>query len=385
MKRKIFSFLVYLLSFVYRKRYILFENWGGYSDSPRKIYEELKARGYHKKYKFVWASYGDLDHISPPEDIENNCLIVNPFLQAKRCRFIQAFSKAIILCDRQLNSYLRNRIHARVFYITHGSPVKDTHAYYPFNENSVDYIFSSSPAMIPWIANGLGRISTRKILGLGYPRNDDLLTRNIDLNSLFKVQNQKFIAWYPTFRKRKTIKNETYGINSLPLLHNVEVAREINEYAKIRNSVIILKPHRCQDLSIFKDLKFSNIILIDDEFFVKNEMTSYQFLGNCDGLISDYSSVTYDFTLCDKPIALIWEDIEEYRKFPGIVSGIEKYLDCAHKIYNVDEMKRYLDIVQTGNDPLEEIRKKIKYEINYSVKPDNASRLTDFIIKESNL
>ena len=44
--------------------------------------------------------------------------------------------------------------------------------------------------------------------------------------------------------------------------------------------------------------------MINDSFFIDNDITSYELLAACDSMITDYSSVYFDYTLCDKPIGL---------------------------------------------------------------------------------
>jgi CDP-glycerol glycerophosphotransferase (TagB/SpsB family) len=46
-------------------------------------------------------------------------------------------------------------------------------------------------------------------------------------------------------------------------------------------------------------------------------MSLYQFLGACDGLISDYSSVWVDFLATGRSIALYCPDIDAYRATRG--------------------------------------------------------------------
>ena len=55
------SALIKMLRFIIRRRYILFEDWNYFSDSPRKIFEELSRRRLSRKYQFVWVSANKLN------------------------------------------------------------------------------------------------------------------------------------------------------------------------------------------------------------------------------------------------------------------------------------------------------------------------------------
>ena len=43
----------------------------------------------------------------------------------------------------------------------------------------------------------------------------------------------------------------------------------------------------------------------------------YPLLGNCDYLLTDYSSVWVDYEIMDKPIGFVMDDIEQYRSSRG--------------------------------------------------------------------
>ena len=101
----------------------------------------------------------------------------------------------------------------------------------------------------------------------------------------------------------------------------------------------MLKPHFAQDVSKIKSCNLSNIKFIDDQFFIENNITSYEFIANCDALISDYSSVYYDYLLCDKPIGLVWEDFHEYKNTVDFAVDMEYYMKAGEKIYNIEDFE----------------------------------------------
>ena len=126
----------------------------------------------------------------------------------------------------------------------------------------------------------------------------------------------------------------------------------------------------------------SNILFIKDDFFVKHSVSSYSFVGACDALISDYSSIYFDFTLCDKPVGVIWEDIEEYKRSPGLVDNYEHYLRGAEKIYTFDDLKDFVIRVSCGEDVLRQERREVMNEVNISTDGKNSARVVDFILEK---
>ena len=120
--------------------------------------------------------------------------------------------------------------------------------------------------------------------------------------------------------------------------------------------LIVVKPHFAQITNNIRNYCLSNILFIDDTFFDKNNISSYEFVGSTDGLITDYSSIYYDYTLCDKPICLIWDDIENYRKNPGLIDRYEYLMSGGEKAYSVDDLISFVDRVYKGIDILKEER-----------------------------
>ena len=73
----------------------------------------------------------------------------------------------------------------------------------------------------------------------------------------------------------------------------------------------------------------SSIRFIDNRFYSEHGLAAYEFVGACDGLITDYSSVLFDYLLLDKPIGLTWQDVEAYKKVPGVVLDMECLRPCC--------------------------------------------------------
>ena len=60
-------------------------------------------------------------------------------------------------------------------------------------------------------------------------------------------------------------------------------------------------------------MTLSNLVFINDAFLSDNGIINYELLGVADALLTDYSSVYYDYLLLDRPIGLCWDDYEEYK------------------------------------------------------------------------
>ncbi len=355
--------------FIPIRNIIIFESAPDYSDNTRAVFDEMLCRGLNKNYKFVWLAK------TPCPFKEKNVISILPSDKFKR-RYYYNVSKLIICCNSILYSHRKGQ---KTFYLGHGAPIKSVKDYYFFRAN-IDYCLSTSKIMEPYFSKEYHH-DINKIVSLGYPRNDALTNGKVDIKTMLNTTCDKVAVWYPTFRQHKS-GGRTGASNALPIIYNEENAIKLNECAVKNNVLIVLKPHFAQDLSYIKELNLSNIRFINDDFFKENKISSYEFVGNTDALITDYSSIYYDYTLCDKPIAVIWEDIEEYKKKPGLVEGYEELLKGAEKVYTLEEFIAFIERLAKGVDLLNAERNEIKKLTNYACDGKNSERVVDFILEK---
>ncbi len=369
--RKVFSWLPV-------GNYIIFESVPDLGDSTKPVFDEMVRRGLNKTYKLVWWVSNKKDVRLPK--INNVVYVDNTTRWNKRLFYYYRMrAKCFIYC----NKFLRKEDNrTKSFYITHGTAIKSIKSYYRAPED-LDYCFVTSPYVADMMAEQ-NSVPPHKMVALGYPRNDALSTPLRDLHSVLQKDYEKVIVWYPTYRQHKDAKAHTAG-NALPIIHDAAKAEVINGILKENRMVIVVKPHFAQDISYVKDLNLSNIVFIDDDFFEKHAITSYQFVGSCDALLTDYSSVYYDYLLCEKPIGLVWEDIDTYREHPGFAVDLDYYMKAGEKIYTMEDFVRFIENVATDNDSLKAERAEINAVVNYASDGKNTQRVVDFIAEKAAL
>lgn len=77
--------------------------------------------------------------------------------------------------------------------------------------------------------------------------------------------------------------------------------------------LLIIKLHPMvtnSDLSQYKG--FSNIFFLSSQDLLDYDVQLYSIIGKCDALISDFSSVVYDFMALDRPIGYVLTDLNSY-------------------------------------------------------------------------
>lgn len=145
----------------------------------------------------------------------------------------------------------------------------------------------------------------KQVIITGQPRNDEMFKENPIMDGAVRRGADKVILWLPTYR------NEEKDFPT-PVLTERQ-ALELNEMLKLRNAKLIVKIHPLQKLS-GEMKKYSYIEFVTQEQLNKSEMTVYSLLRAADALITDYSSVYFDFMMLDRPIGFTVDDIEEYKK-----------------------------------------------------------------------
>lgn len=358
-------------------RYIVFESIPDLSDNTKAVFDKMVELGLNKKYKFVWCVSDKKKYSNKKDGIIY--IDTKTRFNSMMSTYYILRAKCLISCNSFLISILKKQ---KSFYLTHGTAIKSVRNYYNVPD-AVDYMLIASEPSKKMMSYEF-RYDENKIIALGYPRNDFIQNASRDLHNYFETDYKKIIVWYPTFRQHKK-GFKTGSTNALPIISDSETAITLNEFARKHNTLIVIKPHFVQDISYIKNNNLSNICFIDDTFFVTNKISSYEFVGSCDALITDYSSIYYDYLLCNKPIALIWEDIQEYKKNPGFAVDIDYIGKAAEKIFNLYDFEKFIDHVSNGVDYLEEERREINEWANYSDDSKNTERVVDFIIEKANL
>ena len=369
-KKRVLSIAKKIAYKLFSNRYILFESVPDMGDNTKAVFDEMVRRGVNKKYRLVWmlhkknADYPAIKNVIYAESGD------------KRRKWYMLQAKGMICCNSFLSS---DNPEQRQFFLTHGMYVKCPTSYYTLPKE-IQYCLSSSEDMKDLQAKALN-VDREKMIALGFPRNDVLTQKPVDLHRIFGCDYDKIVVWYPTFRQH-TSGMGTGSKQSVPIIWDRDNAIRINEAAKKNRVLIVLKPHFAQDTSFISEMKFSNIRLIDDKFFGQNSITSYEFIAGCDAMLSDYSSVYFDYTLCDKPIGLVWEDYEAYAQNPGFALDMEYYMKGGEKIYTVEDFEEFIGAVAGGEDRLQNQRREIRDICNLSTDGRNSKRVTDFILRE---
>lgn len=328
-------------------RIIVFESFRGasYSDTPKYIYEYL-AKNYPGEYKFVWV-LNDKSYTLPYEG-----QIVKRF--SRKYAYYMGIAKYFVFNTRQ-PLWFRKREEQIFLETWHGTPLKRL----AFDQEEVTAASPSYKTQFyrqkqEWdfliAANKFSSDVFRScfmydgpMLETGYPRNDLLKDPDrdeitIELKKKCGIPlSKRTILYAPTWRDDEYYGNGSYKFQ---IKLNLEMMKKElgDEY------VVILRTHYYIadniDLTGLEDFAY-NLSKYDDvtEIYLMSDI-----------LITDYSSVFFDYAGLRRPMLFFTYDLDKYRDIlRGFYIDMEKELpgplvytteEVINRIKSIDEMNK---------------------------------------------
>lgn len=369
----------------YPNKRILLESIPDMSCQTYPVFQEMLRQGLNKDYKLIWLvtdkrKYKDV-HIKNVKFM--NYLPKNKLEKIHRL-YTLCTSRAMLYSNRYIGKIFDRQL---LVYLKHGTCFKSRLMHCKADEiNESDYCISLSPFFTRLDVKELGGIPEEGFIVTGYPRNDYLFENCDYVSRLYPEKNyKKVILWMPTFRKADSSDRVDSYFDfplEIPCLYSVDDCIRLNEALRKENILLILKPHPGQKLKAIKELNLSNFITLYNEELSEKGIQLYQFIGSTDALITDYSSVYYDYLLTGKPIGLTVDDFEEYSKTTGFVfESVFDYIIGEH-IINCDDFIKFLMNVSEGKDELKEKRERMNQLFNEHQDAHSSERVCSFIIKQ---
>lgn len=358
---KLYKRLFSLLGIILPKNnnLIVFESFLGkqYSDNPRAIYEYLKEHYPH--YKMYWS-------------VERKSLYKFENLDVK---YMRRFSlKWMYVMNRAKywvsNSRLplwipkpKNTIYLQTW---HGTPLKrlaadieevhmpgtNTEKYKRNFLNEVkkwDYLVSPNPYSTEIFKRAFQ--FDKVLIESGYPRNDYIVKNKNNEFEIKKIKeknnlplDKKIILYAPTWRDNQFYGKGRYKFE-IPLDLNLLQKELKDEY------IIILRMHYL----IAENLDLSKYDGFAYDFSSYEDIRELYLIA--DLLVTDYSSVFFDYAILKRPMLFYVYDIEEYRdRLRGFYFDFEKEAP-GPLLYTTDKL---IETIKNIDGIFKEYRKKIE-------------------------
>ncbi|MDU0402416.1 Teichoic acid poly(glycerol phosphate) polymerase [Lactococcus lactis] len=381
--RKVLSILLFLLAKIVKvdDKLIIFSSFNGkaYSDNPRYLFEYLRDHEEFASYHFVWA-FKSKQKIEGARVVRFNSLA-----------YYYLLSKAKYwVFNSKMAPYYHKKGEQVYLQTWHGTPLKrlghdildNGITYYrsrlsyqqmlrSYDEDSRhwDYLISPNPFSSQAFATAF-KIKEEQILEMGYPRVDYLVKFNpeeiLKLKKVYGLPlDKKIILYAPTWRDNR------FGIRG----YQFEMVVDFHKWKKIlgQNTIILFKPH----------------YLISNVYQIPNDLTDFVYLMEpsadindaylmSDVLITDYSSVFFDYANLNRPIYFYMYDFEQYeQELRGFYLNVPDELpndvitredDLLVKINNEDfdyeRLRKFNQVFNSWNDGKvsSKVAKRIFYE-----------------------
>lgn len=339
---------------------VVFESFGGrqVSDSPMAIYKLMQR--YYPSYQLIWS----IDKVQVEYCVANGI----EYIVRETQKWANTMAKAHIwVSNARIPLWVKKQTHTLYVQTWHGTPLKKLgldiqnvsmpgtttekyHRNFVKEANRWDALISPNDYSTAIFRSAFG--FDNKILKVGYPRNDKLINATaVDINDI-KVnlgipENKNVILYAPTYRDNQFIEQGKYTF---------ELPFDLNDMkAKFgADSVLVLRMHylisNALDLTGFEDFVINASDHPDiSDLYLASDM-----------LITDYSSVFFDYAYLKKPMLFYPYDYHVYK----------------------DELRGfYLDYEKTMPGAIVKNRKDLMLEIQNSLSNENvkyAHRFEDF-------
>lgn len=213
----------------------------------------------------------------------------------------------------------------------------------------------------------------KNMLLLGQPRND-LLDKNYTFNKKFfpeidtlKEYDKKYnkiISWLPTHRRQL---NKT--IVDIIKESNLDI-KDLDLFCQKYNILFVIKAHP-DELDLVKDL------LKDTKNIITYDIADpYPLLHFTDILMTDYSSVYFDFLITNRAIIFASFDLEDYEKTAKFYYNYDD-ITPGKKCMDWEEIKDEIENIVNGDDSFKVQREKLLIEGNFITK-DNSKNIAEY-------
>lgn len=299
---------------VKRDRIVIASSLGkSYSGNPKALYETIILHGFDKVYECIWFYKKDRF------DIPGDCIQV----RYGRLKYLYYMATAgYWIFDARAPKFMKKRKQVRYLQTWHGTPLKklalDMDSMYMAGERSIeeykrefrknvsswDYLISQNPFSTEVFKRAFD--FKGEILETGYPRNDVLFKKN-NREDILKIKTElnipadkRVMLYAPTWRD-----DEASGIGRYRFASALDMDKMYSAFG--RDTVMIIKFHYLvednTDWSAYGD--FVHV-------FDQSVDISYLYLVS-DILITDYSSVMFDYSILNRPMYFYCYDIDKYK------------------------------------------------------------------------
>lgn len=228
-------------------------------------------------------------------------------------------------------------------------------------QKQADRVVSSSP-LYETLMTACTAIEGEKYIETGFPRIDALYKPEVSkqelLKDLFETQDPmaKVGIYMPTFR---------FELNDQTVMDKIKAgnffafddfdAEKLNDALKKMHQYLIIKLHPYEmKLVASKTHLYSNICFLNNSYLFDKKIDLYEMLAATDYLMTDFSSIYFDYLHLDKPVYFITNYLKQYETVRGLLLAPYKDVVPGQCVNNQSQM---LEALASNKDNFENARK----------------------------
>lgn len=361
---KIFQFIFWSLSL---QDIIVIESMNDFDMNGGALYQYLLKNKYNKKYKIVWFVKNAI-----PNSLPQNVVAVRIGNISVSREYYNNIARFIFYDNYPIAKKKKGQT---VVYCGHATrAMKNCRGKISVSDD-VNYVISASSFNNKLMSEIYG-IDLSKFIETGMPCTDILFSET-SCRKLYK--KDRIVVWLPTFRKLGKWRNDTIlkSTTGIPLIDTMERYGILDRELEKQNIKLIIKLHPSQNIKEIHIKETANIKLFFPDTIKKKGMDTYDLLREADALISDYSSVSFDYLLMDRPIAYVLSDYEEYKL--GFAVDNPKDFMPGDYIYTIEDLIKFIKDVADGSDAHKEERNILKDKIHTYQDGKSCERIVKFL------
>ncbi|MFJ9644823.1 bifunctional glycosyltransferase/CDP-glycerol:glycerophosphate glycerophosphotransferase [Streptomyces sp. NPDC004244] len=361
-----------------KKGTVVFESHMGkqYSDSPKAIYEEMVRQGV--AFDAVWSYAG-----TKPNGFPKEATLVKRW----SWQYLRALAQAEFWIDNQgFPLALTKRPGTTYIQTWHGSALKRMGFHEPRTKaqgraaqdrfqaavNRFDHFLVRSEHDVRTLARGF-RLRDEVLLRTGYPRNDALVeAHRAEAQSGERVRGPLAAELGIDPAKRVLLYAPTFRANADGAVEGFEFPFDVEEFADRLGDrfTLLVRTHYLNSVSLPPSVAGR---VVD----VSGHHDITPLLALADGLITDYSSVMFDYSVLDRPMLFFAYDYDSYA---GDIRGT--YFDLKEKapgpvVATADELFQAIAAFDEADAKYAEARQRFLTEFGEYDRGDAARQIVE--------
>ena len=316
----------------------------GYSDNPRAIYEAMRQDPRFEGYRFIWfiKKHKQKQITIPGAEVKEYFSFSYFYYMSKAEYWIINCKMPDYIAKKEEQVYLQTWHGTPLKRLAHDIEAAEDMTFYrsavsfaqmtqSYDIDVARYNYMISPnRFCTEVFQSAFRIQRERLIETGYPRNDFICNTTkeeiVRLKEKYQLPKDKKVVLYaPTWRDNSYVASG----------YTFELKADFHKWKEILGEeyIVVFKPHYLIINTYEKDSSLQGFL-----YSIPAEADIRELYVISDMLITDYSSVFFDYAILKRPIYFYMYDIEEYANdLRGFYLDIHK--DLPGDIYtNEDEL-----------------------------------------------